>query len=58
METINQQNKRICLLLNKIRDLKINSNSGKSYLNEAVENLEEALKENYAFYIISQEGLK
>jgi hypothetical protein len=43
---ITQENIKLSNLLEKIRAFKISSNSGGSYLNKAVENIQEAIKEN------------
>lgn len=57
--TIKQENKKLSNLLEEIRNFKISSNSGKSYLNKAMENIQEAIEENWSLLEIkTKEGLK
>lgn len=58
LNSIKQENIRLSNLLEKIRAFNIRSNSGKSYLNKAVENLSQAIKENWAYYEVSLKNQK
>jgi hypothetical protein len=52
------QNQILNNFIEKLNTLEIESNSGKSFLNKAVENIEEAIKENNAFLEIKLKEVK